>query len=318
MGCCLAGMSTVRLTRELLAEGYSHRELAHQVRAGALQSIRRGAYERTTTPALPDNDAARAVAAHLLLVRAAVRVTAPTAVVSHLSAAVLHGLPVLASSLTRVQLTRADIPGGKSRGGVRVYAAPLHVDDVVLVEGIAVTSLARTVLDLGRTVSFREAVMTGDAARRRGLARVDLNSCLDRSTRWPGMPAARRVVSFLDPLSESAGESLSRVALHTAMVPRPELQFEVRDRRGNLVGRADFGWEGQRTLGEFDGRVKYGRLLKPGESAGDAVYREKVREDAFRDLDWHVVRWTYPDLRAFDPVVERLRRAFIRGESQLA
>ena len=310
------GMSTVRLTRELLAEGYSHRELAHQVRAGALLPIRRGAYERMTTPGAPEGDAAHAVAAHLRLVRAAVRVTAPTAVVSHLSAAVLHGLPVLAGSLSRVQLTRADIPGGKCRGGIRLYAAPLHADDLVTVEGIAVTSLARTVLDLGRTVPFRQAVMTGDAALRRGLARADLDSCLLRSTRWPGMPAARRVVAFLDPRSESAGESLSRVALHTAMVPPPQPQFEVRDRRGKLVGRADFGWQAQRTLGEFDGRVKYGRLLKPGESAGDVIYREKLREDALRDLDWQVVRWTSAELMTFGLVTQRLERAFVRGTPQ--
>jgi len=58
------------------------------------------------------------------------------------------------------------------------------------------------------------------------------------------------------------------------------------------VGRSDFGWEEQRTLGEFDGRVKYGRLLRPGETAADTVYREKRREDALRDQGWQLVRWS--------------------------
>ena len=47
----------------------------------------------------------------------------------------------------------------------------------------------------------------------------------------------------------------------------------------------------------FDGRVKSGWLPRPGETAADAVYAEKLREDVLRDLGWQVVRWTYADLR---------------------
>ena len=56
----------------------------------------------------------------------------------------------------------------------------------------------------------------------------------------------------------------------------PELQYR-RDRRMTieLVGFADFGWEVERHLGEFDGKIKYGRLVRAGESPSDAVFREK-------------------------------------------
>ena len=50
-------------------------------------------------------------------------------------------------------------------------------------------------------------------------------------------------------------------------------------------------------LGEFDGRVKYGRLLRPGQEPGDAVFEEKRREDAIRDEGWGVVRWVWSDLQ---------------------
>jgi hypothetical protein len=63
------------------------------------------------------------------------------------------------------------------------------------------------------------------------------------------------------------------------------------------------------VLGEFDGRVKYGRLLKPGQSIEEVVYREKLREDALRDLGWRVIRWTWVDLYPGDVLVERLQRA---------
>lgn len=61
--------------------------------------------------------------------------------------------------------------------------------------------------------------------------------------------------------------------------------------------------------GEFDGQVKYGRLLRPGQSPGDAVFAEKVREDRLRGEGLTVVRWTWDELTPFDAVESRLRRA---------
>lgn len=80
------------------------------------------------------------------------------------------------------------------------------------------------------------------------------------------------------------------------------------------MGRCDFGWEEYRTVGEFDGAVKYGRLLKTGERPGDVVYQEKLREDAIRDAGWQVVRWTWDDLKDPDAIADKLRRAFARGK----
>jgi hypothetical protein len=60
--------------------------------------------------------------------------------------------------------------------------------------------------------------------------------------------------------------------------------------------RTDFYWEEFRTVGEFDGKAKYGRDLRPGQDPGEAVYREKRREDALRDLGLQVVRWTWDEL----------------------
>jgi hypothetical protein len=75
----------------------------------------------------------------------------------------------------------------------------------------------------------------------------------------------------------------------------------------------DFGWPGLRTVGEFDGRVKYVRLLRPGQDPGDVVFEEKRREDDLRDAGLQVVRWGWDDLGDFDLVAARLRRAFRRA-----
>jgi len=300
-------MATVRLTRDLLAEGFTHGELARRTRSGDLVRLRRGAYA-----SMPADDLGGA-AQHLRVVEATVRLTAPDAVVSHVSAAVAHGLPVFADQLERVQLTRADVPGGKKRALLQLHATPLHPSEIVDLNGIRTTSLARTVVDLGRALTFDQAVVAGDAALRRGLRRDELTTCVKRSRGRPGMAQARRVVAFLDPRSESPGESLSRVLFHRLGLPAPELQYDVFDDHGMLVGRSDFCWEHYRTLGEFDGRIKYGRLLKPGETSEEVIYREKLREDALRDEVWELVRWTWADLSTPDALERRLRRAFARG-----
>ena len=190
---------------------------------------------------------------------------------------------------------------------------PLTADEVVVVAGVSVTSLARTVVDLGRTLPLGQAVAAGDAARRAGLSSAELDEVLALAHGRPHVAAARRVVDLLDPRSESAGESASRVVLHELGIPPTSLQHEVFDASGRLIGRSDFAWEQHRTLGEFDGRVKYGRLLRPGETAADAVYREKRREDALRDQGWQVVRWSWADLLQPHLLADRLHRAFRRA-----
>ncbi|HET9871189.1 MAG TPA: hypothetical protein VFP89_01170 [Propionibacteriaceae bacterium] len=215
---------------------------------------------------------------------------------SHISAAVVHGLPSWPDLLSRVHVIRSRHGGGRRGTVVHVHPGRLEVGDVVALEDLRLTSIARSVADCARTVSYIRAVAIGDAALRIGLNRSDLADCLGRTAGCRGAGQARRVASFIDRGGESVGESFSRILLHRAGLPVPRLQFDVRDGAGVTVARADFCWQEQRTLGEFDGRVKYGRLLKPGESPGDVVFREKVREDMVRDLGWEVVRWTWDDL----------------------
>ena len=58
---------------------------------------------------------------------------------------------------------------------------------------------------------------------------------------------------------------------------------------------------------------QYAELLQLGQTASDAVYQEKCREDALRDLGWQVVRWNWADLKDPAAIRRRLERAFKRG-----
>ena len=300
-------MSHIRLTQEFRNDGFSHGELARLSRSESIVRVRRGAYGEPPSHELDARDT------HRRLIAGTVPQLGAGAVLSHGSAAVLHGLPVWPDQLTQVHITRSRAGGGRRRRYVHVHGHPLAPGDTVSVDGLLVTSLARTIVDLACGESFARAVAAGDAALRRGLSDRALAVQLERAGRRTGVVAARRVVPFLDRRSESPGESESRAVLHEQGAPRPELQYEVYDRQGGFVARTDFGWPELRTIGEFDGRVKYGRALRTGQDLEEVLFNEKVREDALRDCGWQVVRWTSTDLRQPQALVARLTRAFARG-----
>ncbi|SNR42109.1 type IV toxin-antitoxin system AbiEi family antitoxin domain-containing protein [Blastococcus mobilis] len=292
----------LHLRRDAVREGWSDDELRRLVRTGKLGRLRRGAYVNGTLPL----DAA---ATHRLLIRATMPGLRRPAVVSHQSAAVLQGLPLWDVPLDRVHVTRRPRAWNDTGRVLCCHVARLRDDEVVDVDGLQVTSPVRTALDLARSLPHEAAVVVLDAALRLGLLDRDaLRARLLDIAGAPGSRSAARAVLFADGRSESVGESRSRVILHRWKLAPSALQFEVRSADGGVIGRTDFAWEEHRLIGEFDGRIKYGRLLRPGEDAGDAVFREKRREDAIRDEGWGVIRWTWSDLHRPDSFAARVRR----------
>lgn len=300
-------MDDIVLTRTLVGQGFDDRDLGRMRRDGTLVPVRRGAYVRERPAERTRADE------HRELIFATAPQLHDGAVVSHTSAAVLHRLPIWPTALDRVHVTRNRSSGGKRRSIVHVHTAPLPDDHVTAIDGVPVTSLARTVLDLCRTVPIEQAVAAGDAALAYGLVREILDDQLAQMARWPGTRQARRAIALMDLRSESAGESASRVRLHQDGLPAPDLQQDIFDGEGKFVARVDFLWREQHTIGEFDGKIKYGRLLKPGQSIEELLFEEKRREDALRDLGWQIVRWLWADLYRPGVIRDRVLRAFARS-----
>lgn len=295
------------LRRAAVADGRSDDQLARLIRGRSWVRVRRGAYLDGQLPAT-------AVARHALLVAATLADLRRPAVVSHQSAAVLLGLPLWGAPLDKVHVTRHPPASSQTAGPLRSHVARLRDDEVTTVAGVQVTDVARTALDLARSLPFEPAVVAVDAALHEGmLPRELLERRLFDIAGTRGSRHAARVVRFADGRSASVGESRSRVVLHELGLTPSALQFEVRSPGGGFVALTDFAWEEQRVVGEFDGRVKYGRLLRPGQHPGEAVFEEKRREDAIRDEGWSVLRWTWPDLADRERLGERVRRAHERG-----
>lgn len=206
------------------------------------------------------------------------------------SAAAVWGLPRIEKWPDAVRVLVATEERGRGSSLVRPHVG--READTVRMGDIRVTSAARTIVDLARTGTLHTAVAAADHALRHELCSFDeLMAEVDAvPPRVRGRNTARLVGALADPLSMSAGESLSRVQMFLLNLPKPELQKEIRDAAG-LVGFVDFGWEG--VVGEFDGKVKY--RVAEGASAADAgevVWREKQREDRLR-RQGRVARWTW-------------------------
>lgn len=262
--------------RRALADGVTDSEIRHARDSGRLVRIAAGAYVSDERFAALD-----APALHRARIAAALQSRPPGIVVSHTSAALLHGMDLGDLSLERVHLTRNHASGGGRTAGVHVHATRFDATDVVALGGLAVTSPARTVVDTARISTFDQAVVVGDSALHRRL--VTLDEILDevgRAGPRKGIATARRAAGFLDGRSESPGESLSRIRIRQHDLPPPELQHVLHDGTGAFLGRADFFWTECGVVGEFDGMGKYG---VDGDQAAVAVHREKLREDAIRD-----------------------------------
>lgn len=283
----------------MVRAGFSHDEIAARVRRGELVRLRRGAYSSGWESGRVDR--------HLQLMAGTMPLLDTDAVLSHFSAAVLHGLAVPASTLTRVWVTRSSAGGGKLSPQLHVLKAPLRPEDITVADGYVTTSLARTVVDLARHAPPEYGLAAADLALRRGLPRESLEEQIDRWPRRPGNRRARYVVERADGRSESFGESWSRLVMCQLGIPLPTLQVNLTVGGSNY--RSDFGWLDLGLLGEFDGRIKYAELLRPGQTAADVVMEEKGRQEDLLSFGWHMVRWGSRELSSPPTFGRRLELA---------
>ncbi len=295
----------VFLRREALAIGYDDKSVAALLRHREWARVRHGAYTFGTTW-----DAADELERHRILSMAVMRSLSGHAALSHVSALVAHGIAVWGADLTKVHLTRLDTGAGRRTSDSVHHEGLATDDDVVEIGGLLVTRPARAVVEATAQLSVEAAVVSADSALNRGLTDPDELSCTHAAMqRWPFIQRTHAVLAFADGRAESPGESRSRYLFVSRGLPMPTLQHEVYDAWGTLLGVTDFAWLGHHVLGEFDGRVKYGRLLRAGEDAGDAVFREKKREDLIREAtNMRMFRMTWSDLHHSAQTASRLHR----------
>ena len=296
-----------------LSIGRTDAEIRQACASGTWARIHRGAYVDSGHLSRLD-----AYGRHRLRAEAVACAASPGATVSHVSAAVLHGFELWNTPLEVVHLSRNRRGGGRKSARRHVHSTWLADNEITEVDGLRVTTPARTVADLARTLTFEQALVVGNSALHRSrLPKDAVAASLALSPNDPRHRHALHALTAMDSRIESVGESRSLALFLHEHLPLPEPQVDIHDPRG-FAGRVDFLWREQRTIGEFDGRIKYGRLVPAGRSPEDALWNEKLREDRLRDAGWEVARWTWADLSTPSLVASRILAAFARSHGAVS
>ena len=266
--------------RQAKLDGCSEREIKTRTGPhGDWVTVRRGVYaERVVWEGTDD------VGRYELEVRAVGLVTEDTYVYSHTSAATLWNMPTRPRWYELVHVTRPDVLGGRVEGGVKHHKG-WWGDDVVMLDELPVTSLARTAMDVARELGFEDGVVAADAALRLGATQHEIGAVLQRMGSWPHVTRARAAADAADGGAETIGETLTRLLVLELGIGRPETQFEVWSE-----GRHAFvDLKLRRHFIEFDGKIKYlGRErggVRDGQDPDEVLWSEKRREDWLRRYD---------------------------------
>ena len=300
----VAGIVT---TAELTAAGFSCDRVRTLTRRGDLYQVGRGVYANgaRAREILPIADGRQ-----LLQLAAAVAVRGPGTVVSHESAAYLHSIDLL-SAPEAATLTCPPGRGWSASPNVRLHAMTLPAEHVTTMIRMPVTTPARTVIDLARTLSFAAGVVSADSAlHRRLVTNAELKAVLATCDRWRGARRAAEVIEFADARAESPLESIARIAFRDCGLPPPDLQVWLGG-TDEPVGRVDFYWKQYRTIAEVDGAIKY---------ADPQRARAQLRRDSLlRDDGFEVVHFTWQQItQTPEHVAASIRKAFNRGARNAA
>lgn len=281
------------VTREQLRDlGIADRTIGHRVARGQLRRLHRGVY----------------AVGHRALKRdgrllASVLACGPRAALSHRSAGHLWGLLPFSPSLPEV--TR---PGShRKRDKIVIHRSVLPEDEVVVVDGIPVTSPFRTVFDLAGTLPRqRELERAMNEAEVRELRdRVSLPILLERYPRRRGSPWVRALLTSREPggITRNDFEELFVAFLDEYRLPRPRFNATLA-LRGRFF-EPDCMWAEQRLVVELDGRATHG--------TDQAFESDRQRDRILLAEGWRWARVTWRQLRDEPAAVADDLRAALQG-----
>lgn len=190
--------------------------------------------------------------------------------------------------------------------GLLIHGDRVDADEVGSIEGVPVTTATRTALDLACWYPLGEAVTAIDALAR--AADLRLSAVLSLAQRTPGrrrIRQAREALGLVDAGSQSPRETMLRLWLVEAGLPKPQTQIPVYGDNGSPIAYLDMGWPELRVAVEYDGEQH---------RTDRSQYRWDVRRREIPERQgWIVIRVLAGDSRT--DVIRRVRAALARRTS---
>ncbi|GAA1941280.1 hypothetical protein [Nocardioides hwasunensis] len=296
----------VRLRRDLLASGMTDNQIDRLVRAKALKRIRYGAYvDYAAWDELTPEDR------HRLLTRAVLARAHSETAVTHVSSLVERGIPLWGFSLDVVHTTRTgpERAGRQQRDWVP-HRGVLEPDDLEELNGVTVSVAARSAFEVTTIAGVEAAlVAVNRLLHAKAMTLEDFKEQAEVHRDWPGSLTTNLVLHLADGRLESVGEDRFSYLAHAQGLVKPEPQVEIFDEGGLMVARVDFAWPDLGVFLEFDGRIKYERYRRPGETLEEFLVREKEREELVCQLTgWTCIRIGWAALARPEQLAARIRR----------
>lgn len=176
----------------------------------------------------------------------------------------------------------------RSTKGVLARGCAIDDDEICQSDGMAVTTPARTALDLLCWYPTDAAITAVDAlSRATRLKTADIELLAERHQGRRGIVQARAALGLVDPGAESPKETWLRLVIIRAGFPRPQTQVSVYNEYGVLIAEVDMGYEDLKVAFEYEGI--HHRIDR-------RVFDKDIRRhDALIELGWIVLRFTSED-----------------------
>jgi very-short-patch-repair endonuclease len=224
---------------------------------------------------------------------AAVLACGDAAALSHRAAGQLLGIFPLGNGLPEVTRPK----GWRSQPGIVQHRSPISPDEVEVVEGIPVTGLSRTLLDLASILSRERLEGAMNEAEVLGLTdRISVQVLLERYPRRPGAAALRAVRGDFRRARGVTRRELER--RFARLLAKTDLPTPHRNADIAVAGRffeVDCLWRAQRLAVELDGKFVH--------ETWRSSERDRERDRLLQVEGWRVVRITWRQLRDDAPAV---------------
>lgn len=296
----------LRLRSELIAEGLTDNQIARLVRGKLLHRVRHGAYvpyESWSMLTAEDR--------HRLLARAVLRAAHETTALTHTSSVIERGVPVWGLPLGAAHTTQRV----RRRAGRRVddwipHRGKLLAEEVEEINGVCVSIAARSAVEVCSITTVEPAlVVVNGLLRAKAMTLAEFAEQAALCRLWPGSLTTDIVLRLADPRLESVGEDRFSYLCYQQSLPKPEPQVEIFDERGESFARVDFAWPELGVFVEFDGKVKYEKYRREGETLDEFLMREKEREEKICQLTgWTCIRITWAALAQPQLLAARIRK----------
>lgn len=288
--CCLRRVARGRYVTEFVCADPTHSQLWESIKNGSSSDFVRFGDIRDGVERL--KVLIRARAEDLQERRLRQRTPLGGEVFSHLSAALIHQLPVSTLNEPRVEVARPSV--SRTYSNLRVRRRAIPQAQMVQVGIYSVTTLERTLIDVARDYSLGVSVPMLDQALRNGSTTLEaIGSAVGDCAEISGARSVETAIELADGRRESVAESICAVRFFEFGIVGFIPQVNVFDDARNWLGRVDFCHDKAKVIVEVDGMGKYS--LGSGDPSRE-IEKEKLRESALSAAGYRVIRLTWRQL----------------------